>query len=110
MVVHGLRSEPCAAVSADAGATMIAAVASAAASTFRLIVMAAGSHSERVMSFAAATPGPSTRDIQASLRSVGRRGIDPIVSYPAPPATPSVTHASPVPKYPRHKVAPFVPP
>ena len=45
-------------------------------------------------------PGPSTRDIQASLRSVGRRGIDPIVSYPAPPATPSVTHASPVPKYP----------
>ena len=39
------------------------------------------------------------------------REIDPIVSYPAPPAGPTVTHASPVPKYllPGTKVVPSLP-
>ena len=32
------------------------------------------------------------------------------MSYPAPPAAPTVAHASPVPKYPRHQGGSFVPP
>ena len=45
-----------------------------------------------------------------SIRSISVRRIDPIVSYPAPPAAPTVVRASPVPEYPRHQGGSFVPP
>lgn len=72
MVVHGEIVEPYVAVaaSADAGAATVAAVASAATSTFNLIVMAAGSHPGSVTSCAAATQGVSrSRHSVALIRS-----------------------------------------
>jgi hypothetical protein len=42
-------------------------------------------------------------ELRATLFTGRGSRIDPIVSPTAPPAAPTVTHASPVPEYPRHQ-------